>query len=85
MYYHVYYLKFETMQLGTYRHYKWNLYEVIWVAKHSETLEDLVVYKALYHSPEFGNNALRVRPKAMFEETIMIEGKPIKRFTYLGT
>lgn len=72
------------MKLGKYRHFKWNLYEVIWVAKHSETLEDLVVYKALYDSPEFGNNALRVRPQAMFEEKILRDGKEIQRFTYIG-
>lgn len=72
------------MQLGKYRHFKWNMYEVIWTAKHSETLEDLVVYKALYDSPEFGNNALRVRPLNMFNETVVIDGKEIKRFTYIG-
>lgn len=72
------------MQLGKYRHFKWNMYEVIWTAKHSETLEDLVVYKALYDSKEFGNNALRVRPQKMFEETVEIGGKVIKRFEYIG-
>jgi len=79
------------MKLGKYQHYKWWLYEVIWVAKHSETLEDLVIYKALYDSPEFWSNALRVRPKAMFEEKIIVDpakdgtsGKEVERFAYIG-
>ena len=72
------------MQLGKYRHYTWKEYEVVWVARHSETLEDLVVYKALYDSPKFGKNALRVRPKAMFEENVVVDDKEIKRFEYIG-
>lgn len=72
------------MKLWTYKHFKWNLYEVIWVAKHSETLDNLVVYKALYDSPEFGNNALRVRPQVMFEENVIIDGKEINRFEYIS-
>ncbi|MCF7834994.1 DUF1653 domain-containing protein [Candidatus Gracilibacteria bacterium] len=72
------------MKFGKYLHYKGNEYEVIGIAKHSETLEDMVVYKALYSSSEFGNNALRVRPKKMFEETITIDGEEILRFKYIG-
>lgn len=68
------------MQPGTYRHYKGNLYEVIGTAHHSETLEELVVYKALYESPDFGKDALWVRPKAMFLETVMVDGKTVPRF-----
>lgn len=69
------------MKLGIYRHYKWGLYEVIGVAKHSETLEDLVVYKALYESAEFGINALRVRPLNVFQEKVVVDGKEVERFT----
>lgn len=69
------------MQLGKYRHYKGKEYEVIWMAKHSETLEELVVYRALYHSNEFGDNALRVRPLKIFEENVVMDGKEVKRFT----
>jgi cyclomaltodextrinase / maltogenic alpha-amylase / neopullulanase len=65
--------------LGKYRHFKGKLYEVLGVAKHSETLEDYVVYKALYDS-EFGKNALWVRPLKMFEERIKVGNKEIKRF-----
>ena len=63
---------------GLYKHYKGNEYEVIGVAKHSETLEDLVVYRALY-----GNYDLWLRPLKMFEEMIEINGKKIKRFEYI--
>jgi hypothetical protein len=56
---------------GIYKHYKGNLYKVIGIAKHSETLEDMVVYQALY-----GEYGLWVRPAAMFEEMV---GK-VKRF-----
>ncbi len=68
-------------KLGKYRHYKGKEYEVIGFAKHSETLEELVVYKALYQ-PE-GEN-LWVRPKKMFFEEIEIEGIKKPRFEYLG-
>jgi hypothetical protein len=71
------------MQLWKYLHYKWNEYEVIWIARHSETLEELVVYKALYNSPEFGENDLWIRPKKMFQENINIEWKDMPRFKYI--
>lgn len=60
---------------GIYRHYKGNLYEVIDVARHSESLEDMVVYKALY-----GDFELWVRPLKMFLEDIEINGEVQKRF-----
>lgn len=69
---------------GKYRHYKGNMYEVLGVARHSETLEELVVYKALYISPEFGPDSLWVRPKKMFVETVDLEGKKVPRFEYIG-
>lgn len=71
------------MKLGKYRHYKGKEYEVIGVAHHSETLEKLVVYKALYDSPDFGPDALWVRPYDMFNETVTIDGKNVPRFTYI--
>jgi len=52
--------------------------------RHSETQEELVVYRALYDSPEFGPNALWTRPKKMFQETIVFEGNSVPRFQYLG-
>ncbi len=66
---------------GKYRHYKGKEYEVFGVAKHSETLEELVVYKALYQAE--GEN-LWVRPLKMFLEEIEIEGKKMPRFEFLG-
>ncbi len=67
---------------GIYRHYKGKDYEVIGVARHSETEEELVVYKALYES-EFGKDALWVRPAAMFQETVSLDGKVVPRFVYI--
>lgn len=66
-----------SIELGLYKHYKGNIYEVIGVAKHSETLEEMVVYKATYQ-PE-GQN-LWVRPLKLFLETIIINGQSVKRF-----
>ena len=59
-----------------YRHFKGNVYRVIHIAKHSETLEDIVVYQAMY-----GEKGIWVRPKAMFEEVIERDGRTFRRFT----
>lgn len=67
------------IKIGKYRHFKGNEYEVLGVAKHSETLEEMVVYKALY-----GDGGLWVRPASMWDETIIRDGKTFKRFTYIG-
>ena len=58
-----------------YRHFKGNLYRVLYIAKHSETLEEMVVYQAMY-----GEKGVWVRPKAMFEEVIERDGKTFRRF-----
>jgi hypothetical protein len=67
------------LKLGRYRHYKGNEYEVLGVAKHSETLEPLVVYKALY-----GEGGLWVRPLTMFLEEVNVSGELVPRFRYIG-
>lgn len=74
----------EEVKLGKYQHYKGKFYEVIGVAKHSETLEDFVVYRALYDSKEFGKNTLWIRPKKMFIEDVNVNGKRVPRFKYIG-
>ena len=65
---------------GRYRHYKGNLYDVIGVARHSETEEELVVYTALY-----GERGLWVRPLAMFLESVSIDGQTVARFAPSGS
>lgn len=65
----------ETLQPGRYRHFKGNEYELLFVARHSETLEDMVVYRALY-----GERGLWVRPAAMWCETVEHGGKLVPRF-----
>ena len=61
---------------GRYRHFKGNEYEVLGTAKHSETLEEMVVYRALY-----GEGGLWVRPAAMWNETVIRDGVEYRRFT----
>ncbi len=64
---------------GRYRHYKGKEYEVLGMATHSETMEALVVYRALY-----GEYGLWVRPEDMFAGMVEVEGQMIKRFAYIG-
>ena len=59
-----------------YRHFKGNVYRVLHIAKHSETLEDMVVYQAMY-----GERGIWVRSRVMFEENIVRDGKTIRRFS----
>ena len=72
------------IQKGLYEHFKGKHYEVIDIARHSETLEVMVVYKALYKG-EFSEGSLWVRPLAMFQEKVTVDGKQIPRFRYLGS
>lgn len=65
---------------GLYRHYSGKKYEVLGIARHSETLEELVVYKALY-AGEFPEGQLWVRPKAMFGEEVTVNGVVQPRFS----
>lgn len=66
------------MKPGRYRHFKGQEYEVIAVAKHSETIEEYVVYRALYGAGDYW-----IRPKAMFLEQVMVNGRMIPRFEYM--
>ena len=74
----------EKLPLGKYKHYKGKQYEIVGVARHSESLEELVVYRAFYDSKEFGKNALWARPLKMFLEEVKIDGKKVPRFKFIG-
>ena len=69
----------ETIQIGKYRHYKGNFYEVLSLATHSETLEPMVVYRALY-----GVHGVWVRPAEMWNQMVVKDGKEVRRFEYVG-
>ena len=66
-----------TIAKGIYKHYKGNLYQVIEVATHSETGEELVVYRTLY-----GDYSMWVRPLDMFQERVEIDGREVPRFRF---
>lgn len=72
-------MEMEDIKIGRYRHFKGNEYEVLGIARHSETEEEMVVYRALY-----GEGGLWVRPASMWNETVERDGKTFKRFTYIG-
>ena len=67
----------QEIKIGRYRHFKGNEYEVLGIAKHSETTEEMVVYRALY-----GEHGLWVRPASMWNETVERDGKVYQRFTW---
>lgn len=69
----------EEIKLGRYRHFKGNEYEVLYLAMHSETLEPMVVYRALY-----GEHGIWVRPAAMWSELVERDGQVYPRFRYIG-
>ena len=69
----------QTLRPGRYRHFKGKEYELLFLATHSETLEPMVVYRALY-----GDFGLWVRPVSMWNETVERDGKTFRRFTYIG-
>ena len=68
-----------TIKTGKYRHYKGNFYEVLSLATHSETLETMVVYRALY-----GERGIWVRPASMWDEQVATQDGEKKRFEYVG-
>ena len=69
----------QEIRTGKYRHFKGNEYEVIAVAKHSETQEEMVVYRALY-----GDGQVWVRPASMWNDTVERDGQTYKRFVFIG-
>ena len=67
-----------TYKPGRYRHFKGNEYELLFTATHSETMEELIVYRALY-----GDGGIWVRPASMWDEPVTRDGVTVPRFTYL--
>jgi hypothetical protein len=74
----------EKVKAGRYRHFKGPEYEVLGVARHSETLDEFVIYRQLIDHSRFGRQPLWIRPKKMFLETVERDGKKVPRFSYLG-
>jgi hypothetical protein len=70
----------QEIRIGRHRHFKGNEYTVLGVARHSETMEELVVYR-----PEYGDRALWVRPKQMFLGTVEVNGQIVPRFASIET
>jgi len=68
--------KLPDLKPGRYRHYKGGLYQLLYVARHSETLEPMAVYRALYE-----NGDIWVRPASMWDEQVEADGKSVRRFT----
>ena len=71
------------MKLWIYKHYKWWMYEVIWIWYNSENLEKEVIYKMLYDTPDFPIWTLWIRPYLMFNEEIIINWIKTPRFNYI--
>ena len=69
----------QKIRLGKYLHFKGNEYEVLGFAKHSETGEEMVIYRALY-----GERQVWTRPASMFSEQVERDGKTFARFTFIG-
>ncbi len=68
------------IKIGRYKHFKGNEYEVLHIASHSESLEEFVVYRALY-----GKYDIWVRPASMWNEKVICNGIEVERFTYIGS
>lgn len=66
---------------GIYKHYKGGLYRVCSVAKHTETLKDMVIYECMYENP---TSMIWVRPASMWSEKVAFEGKMVNRFTFIS-
>ena len=72
-------MEYNELRPGRYRHFKGKEYRLLCVASHSETREPMVVYQALY-----GEGGVWVRPAAMWDETVLHEGKEVRRFSWIG-
>ena len=72
------------IKIGKYRHYKGKMYEVIAVGRNESDLEEVVIYKALYDSPDFGKDAIWVRTKKNFLEPVIVDDKEVPRFEFVS-
>lgn len=78
-------MKTVELQIGKYQHYRnKKVYEVLGLARHSETHEEMVIYKGLYQCEKFGDNPIWVRPKAMFLEEVEHQGLRVPRFKLIS-
>ena len=83
----VYLYKEQLMKTGIYRHYKGHVYRVMFIGKHTETLENMVVYQAINAKNSCEKSLpdqVWVRPEKIFLENVVVDGKNVPRFTYLG-
>ena len=74
----------QTITPGKYKHYKGGEYEVVGIARDEETLDNLIVYKALYETKDFPKGSLWVRPLEMFMEEVDVEGELVPRFSMIS-
>ena len=74
----------KNIKVGKYRHYKGKYYKVVGVARHSDTLQEFVIYRALYDSREFGKKAWWVKPVSLFTKKIKYKNKRVPRFKYIS-
>ena len=73
----------QEIRLGKYQHYKGGFYEVLGVGKNTETMEDFVIYKSLYNSPDYPKGTFWIRPKEIFFEQVEVKGQKIPRFKFV--
>ena len=76
-------LEIGSIQKGLYEHYKGKPYEILDIGFHTEKRETVVIYKALYEG-DFPEGTLWVRPLTMFKESVIVEGREVPRFRYIG-
>lgn len=74
----------DQVKIGVYEHFNGQKYQVIEMARDSETNEEVVVYRALYNSEKFGNRTLWIRKKRNFLEDVLVDGKKVPRFRFIG-
>jgi hypothetical protein len=72
------------LKFGKYQHYKGKQYKILFIAINSDTLEDMVIYQGLYDDERFGKNPIWTRSLKSFLEDVVVDGKTVPRFQFLG-